>query len=210
MSEREAQQSSALGEEVPNETKLLDSTKLCSSCFELIDTRASVCPKCRMYQGAYWYIRLIGVSLPWVVGSLSLISFAYSYYHSQFPQRTDPINLQIYAVSPGTIKIVALNPLGLTVYVEPYAALLCGSETNAAARFSVHLEEVTSQFLVPAHDARLLTYTLSKNQRIPAVSDVRQAECRIAAYIGDGDRSVAETDKNVSRGYVETLLSGQP
>ena len=181
--------------------------KACSSCYSRIDHRASVCPKCRSYQGLYWGLRLIGVGSPWVLGALSLATIAVNNVTSKFPERVNPITTDIYVVNSGDIKIEARNTLNLTVYPKAFAALRCGSTNEAKSRFAVDLRETSGQFSIPAHETKLLDLQSVPGQTLPDAADIDStALCFVITYIGDGDHMTAEQDEPISLEAVRTFL----
>lgn len=54
-------------EAAPNsEAAPTERRKICSSCGDAMPARAVVCRQCRNFQGWRWWLRLLGLSLPWL------------------------------------------------------------------------------------------------------------------------------------------------
>lgn len=181
--------------------------KPCSSCFSPIDRRATVCPKCRSFQGLYWWTRLVGVGSPWVIGALSLASLAYSNYANQFPHKPNPIKTELHTVLPGEVVLRAINPLSLPVYPEPGAFVRCSAEGKPKSNFVLRLREDTSQFSIPAHQAALIGFSLIQGSSVPDESDIEpNAQCYLVMWVSDGGQNQAENDQLLIPAVVKTLV----
>lgn len=164
---------------------------LCSSCQELIPAGAIVCRQCRNYQGSYWWWRLVGVSLPWLIATVTVSTFLVGFYVKLRHSTVDDIPATISDVRSGALELTVSNRSDGPVYLKK-PSLDCafpgtgGDAGNAggADLSSIELQIPSNEDKIEERDSRKIHLPVDVS-RFATPKPLTSSDCSISTLVID-------------------------
>ena len=145
--------------------------KLCSSCLTPIPSAAMVCKQCRNFQGGWWFWRIVGLGLPWIVAGLTVVSYLVTVFPKSPLDALNKVTEIVEDLSKERMSVLFVNSNSAPMIFEEFSGVSCIYDNHSDNDIQ-NIFLISGDPVVPASSSRVLMFDVSKS----AIVNVRSAK----------------------------------